>query len=500
MSLPLPRITNPFLIFLLITVLSLILRLSLISQGPYHVDCLSIAMKSQDTWETGRLSYALGFGYPLVVMMGAFFIGIFKTFGSHDPVFAVNFMSVFFGSLAVGMIYLLARRLFDPRTAFFSAVLFCFSPIFLATSVYGMNHIPAVCFLLASLYFLVGYLKDGRASGFIWSCFFLACMGASRIQDMVLMIPAISVLFWAHGGYARAKKLFLYLAATAAALTLLHIPYLSASHAAGYTSQLHDYWSQGLIKNFRGLITPYLARNIGHMYSNFSLLGLILLFMGVIGLFQKERKTAIFLGVWVLVPFLFLGNLFMSLPRFFIVLIPALVLYQGFALARYDRRGTKWRWLTGAILIALVILQLNAVLPGLKYRHRHSTIVDYAHSIAQATEPDAAIMAGDESAFIFYYAKRDILAGPHCLFGCSQESLEAFRTVLDRELKAGRPVYITDIGLYAANPQGEFHRFLNSGYDLQLVGNYLYEDWHHDCFHLLVWPSSLYRVNGKDQP
>lgn len=501
MSLPLPRALTPLFVFLSLIGLSFILRLFLISQGPYHVDCLNIAIKAQETFETGRLSYALGFGYPVVVIAGALLVGIFNGCGIHDPVIAVNFLSVVFGSVAVGMLYLLAKRLLSPEAALFGAVLFSTSPIFLATSVYGMNHGPAVCFLLTSLYFIVRYFKSGRASDFLWSGFFLACMGASRIQDMVLVIPAIGVLFLTQGNLAWTKRfvlLFEFLTVTTAVLLILHIPYLNAGHTAGYTAQLNDYWSLGLVKNFHGLITPFLARNMGHLLSNFTLPGLLVVAAGVLGLFQGERKIALFLCVWFLVPFLFLGNLVMSLPRFFIVLIPAVVLCQAYALTRYSQ-GARWaRWGARVIFISLIIMQLTAVLPGLIYRHGHATIVDYARSIQQATEPDAMIMAGDEAAFISYYTKREILTGPHCLFGCAKESLEAFRIVLDRTLRSGRPVYITDIGLFANNPRGEFYTFLDSGYDLQFVGQYLFEDWHHDCFELLVWHSRLYRLTLKD--
>ncbi len=482
--------------FSLLFLASLLLRLSLISAGPYHVDCLNIALKAQETLATGQLSFALGFGYPLMVLLSAAVMAIFHLFGISDPVMAVNFLSALMGSLAVGMFYLFGRRfLEDERAAVFGAFLFSTSPIFLATSVYGMNHAPAVCFLLVSLYFLFKYFQSRNIRDLFCAGVFLACMGATRTQDMVLVLPAMLVCFW-HSpsrGSARIKELIVFGMVTLIVLGLFHINYLSAGARAAYAGQVHTYWQEGLIANFQGFLTPNMKRAVGY---NFSLASFLLSLFGLALLLKRRLKSAIFLLVWFLVPLFFLGNLLMIRPRFFIVLIPAVMTVQGYALSGLARSGPWARRGAALIVVLLAVLQAWTVWPGIAYRHRHARIVEFTQWVGEKTPPNAQVIAGDEGAFIVQYAKRELLPKPICTHGCSPEKLEQFGRKLDDILKV-QPVYITDIALWADNDRRDFNDFMTSRYDLKLLGQKTYEDWHSDCFVLVTWKSEFYKVEPK---
>jgi len=491
-----PSRWNPHFVALLLFAVSFVLRSSLISVGPYHIDCLILSQAAQKTFETGHLSFALGFGYPAMVMMGAFMISVFHVMGIHDPVLAMNFISVVSSSIAVGMLYLLTKRLLDDqRTAFLSAFLFCISPIFLATSVYGMNHAPAVCFLLTSLYFLFGYFKSEQLKDLLWSAVFLGCMGATRTQDMALVVPAIAVAFMLSraGGARWAIRFLIYSGTVFLILGLFHFDYLFAASRSGYADQLGLYWQQGLLSNFKGLFSPYLKVALG---SNFSLASFLLTLFGLTMLVKRDLKPALFIIVWILVPFVFLGNLLMVRPRFFIVLIPAIMICQAYGLAYFSRKGLLGQWGTGLVIVLLTVMQIGIVWPGLIYRHQNATIVDYARHIGRLTPPNAKLITGDEGAFIVNYASRELLQKPRCNFGCSEESLHEFRHVLDKTLQQ-RPVYITDIALWADNDGHGFLDFMKAHYDMKLAGRTLYEDWHPDTFWLVVWDSELFWVQPK---
>ncbi len=102
---------HPLLFPPLLFVLCFLLRFSLISKGPFELDCLSLALKSEQFITTGKLQYLSGAGYPLAVLLGAFFIKITNLLSIRDSVFAVNFMSVCFGSAIAPLQYLLTKNL-----------------------------------------------------------------------------------------------------------------------------------------------------------------------------------------------------------------------------------------------------------------------------------------------------------------------------------------------------------------------------------------------------
>ncbi len=498
MSLPLPQRLHPSHIFLLLVILSFLLRLSLISQGPYHVDCLMIALKAQETFETGHLSYALGFGYPLVVLLATVFVAVFHAAGVADPVIAFNFMSVVFGSFAVGMLYLFVRRLLGETEAILAAILFSTSPIILSTSVYGMNHAPAVCFLLATLYFLLGHLKSGRMSDFVMGGIFLGCMGSSRTQDMVLAVPAIMVLFWTYQSLNWKQKLlhltaFFFVAGFV--MALLHLPFLLAA-PAGYSGQVKEYWLYGLIKNFGGVFSRFLPRNLGHLVANFAWPGLITAIVGIILLARKNFNAALFLLVWFLVPFLFLGNLLMSIPRFFVVFIPAVVIAQAYALAIVFGLERPKRWFAGIFFLSLIMGQLLSILPGLILRHQSSKVVEFAQWTATVTEKNSKIIAGDEGPFIEHYGKRTVITPPNCLLECPADVLQGFKKVVDEAMAQG-PVYITGIGLSSTSVNDDFIDFMAKNYRIKYLDQHVFEDWHHDCFLVGIFDVYMMRVTPR---
>jgi len=178
---------------ILLILFSFVIRFALISKGPYHVDCLSLAMVSQHLADNFQLKHQFGSGYPLTVILGALFIAFTRLFQITDPVYSVNLMSVVLSSLSVGVFYVLVERLLNKRTAVFAAVAFSLSPIFLGISVYGKSHIPSLFFLLLSVYFLTRNGEDRTIKDFWLSAVFMGFMGACRLQDMVLVAPAVTV-------------------------------------------------------------------------------------------------------------------------------------------------------------------------------------------------------------------------------------------------------------------------------------------------------------------
>src|ERR1041385_9432311 len=128
--------------------LSFVLRLSLVSKGPYHVDCLYLVMQVEKTFETHQLQYLFGFGYPLTVIFASCAVLLGQWTGMNDPFMCVNLMSAVFGALGVFVFYLIAQDFFDEKAAVLGALIFSLNPIFLGVSTYGTSHTLSVFFLL----------------------------------------------------------------------------------------------------------------------------------------------------------------------------------------------------------------------------------------------------------------------------------------------------------------------------------------------------------------
>ncbi|RLE47071.1 hypothetical protein DRJ22_00315 [Candidatus Woesearchaeota archaeon] len=86
---------------------------------------------------------------PVIV---PFVLGFFWKLGL-DPVFFGKLFEIVLGSFSVGLLYVLAKSWFGKRTAVFAGVIFAFSPLFFYLSFHQYTEIPALFFVLLSLWF-----------------------------------------------------------------------------------------------------------------------------------------------------------------------------------------------------------------------------------------------------------------------------------------------------------------------------------------------------------
>ena len=175
------RKPTSLLIPLALFLVSFLLRLFLTSKGSYHLDCLNLAILAERSLDTGSLQSQFGPGYPVAVLLSAFFIFVSRIFSQNDPVIAVNLMSVVSSALCIPALYVIAEKLFGRLPAFLSAVIFSVTPIFLSISIYGKSHAPSLFFLLTGICFLLSFLETREKKTLVISSIFIGLMGASRL-------------------------------------------------------------------------------------------------------------------------------------------------------------------------------------------------------------------------------------------------------------------------------------------------------------------------------
>lgn len=498
-----PRLKQYFIPVLLFS-LSLLIRLSLISKGPYHSDSLFFAMNVDETWRTHQIHFLHGHGYPFLAITGALFFGFLKTLGSLDPFFAVNLLSVITSALCLFPLYAICKNLFDPLTALVTTLLFCVSPLFLSTSVYGNSHTLFLLLALLTIFFILRYKTNDQPHLLWWGTLCWGLAGATRIQDLIFTSLAMAWLFLFVPPVAEKKKWRDLAIVSAVSFFIIFLFYLPL-----FWQRTGKYYSTGFFRfNFldplSDLFPPYyLGVSAQYLIKNFHPLGIISILLGIFQLLKADRRKSIFLLLWVFIPFLVLGNHFFTTPRWHMPITVPLTIFQGYFLAKLIS-GKKTRFQLVGILLVLVLLirSLTLMLPILLFRHEQALTPDFGRWVAAHTEPHALIIVGDDGSFISYFGQRklyhqintdtDVFRADKPL----EKELREYKNTLDQFLAAGTPLYITEIGLFSNNT-GLFFAFMTKYFQLTFVGEAPIEVWHRACIEQTLLNIKLYKITKK---
>jgi hypothetical protein len=199
-----------------------------------------------------------------------------------------------------------------------------------------------------------------------------------------------------------------------------------------------------------------------------------------------------------LVPFSLYCNLFTISPRHQIIMLPAFIILECYTLRRFMGFNRLFRLSALVIFVLTVLISFFHYLPYYVFRHQHSPITEYARWLGQSTEEDAQIIATDISLFIKRYGRRTplgrILQDGHIY---QQEELLAYKAELEALLAQGVPVYITKTGLVTYDIRKKFSTFMADNFELTLVGDHIYEDWHRGYLNFRVFQNPLYKLGMK---
>ena len=416
----------------------LIVRVCFISRGPYHVDTLNLVMQAQATLKDHQVHFLFGFGYPLTVLLAAGFIWAGERLGAADPVLAVNAMSVIFSSVTVLLTYYTGKALFNASAGAAGALVLSVSPIFLGLSVYGQSQMPALCFFMAGMFFLIREHNHHPAGHLFLSACFLGLAGAARIQDAFLLLPALLFVFFVPPGASGQDPApplpalfsrFWFWAGTALAVAVaFHVPFFLQGNRDVYWSQLQRFWAAGLTSNYLGVDSSRLLLSGVYLVKSMSEIGVFLSFLGLLALARHRRRAAVFLLLWALGPVLFYGNLnTTSTSRFFLPVLPPLCLALGYCWAALVRKGKIFLAAGSVVLIVIIGLLVQYMLPKLWFRHTTAALPEYSLWAGRVTEPNAVIIAGDEALFMMYYSGRETLVRPRSLEVLPEVQLEKFK-------------------------------------------------------------------------
>ena len=493
------------LITLALFSLSFALRLSLISKGVYHNDCLCLVMQSLETVRTHTIHYLHGHGHPLTAIMGALSVKLMPLFACDDPVLAVNMMSVVLSSLTVPIIYLFAKKLFDQPTGFLSAVLFSLNPIFLSISVYGNSHTIVILFVSLGVYFLISHLKN-RKNIHVWgAAIFFGLAAAARIQDLLIIAVPLSVLYFL--GLDKdtgkdpqdppAKKVRIYFAALILIMfiaAMFYWPVLNSQKA----ESVDGFMRRIIFSTYGYRIEPFFTYGFGYLLTSSSYIGIGTALAGLLGMARKRPKTACSLLLWFAFPFCVFSMMNVVTPRYFSIAMIPWSICQAYILNILLKQPKPWfRYTAIGVFLLNCSVMMYAIATPLMFRHQYALTDDFGRWIARITPPSAEIISMDEFLFVQYYGQRTLLGRPIFQYDDSLKELKAFKEKLDEKLDSRVPVYITTFGLVTYDVSQTFINFMNNNYTLVPVGTHWVEDWHPGELEDMIIECVLYRVLKK---
>ncbi len=333
-------------------------------------------------------------------------------------------------------------------------------------------------------------------------------MGASRLQDMLLMAVPISFLcvFGTDLASRHSKKLnalpqvFTFWTIAMVVVAAFHLPYLNAQQHTHYAHNVSRFWQQGIPGNFRGIFSKSLTVSFIFLLKTFTEAGFAIALIGLAFIGKKSPRILFFFLLWIGIPLLFYGNLYTTVPRYLAFLLPPLILAQGYLFAKLMTINFPFRLMSTAVYCTIVYLMFTSIFPFLYARHAYALLPDYAQWVSQKIDKDARLIVTDDRLFYEHYGNLNTVSRPMGFLSMKDESLSRFKKKLDTILDDNVAVYTTSVGLYAYNPDGKFSSLIKEHYRLETVGAKLYEDWHRGGLKQKIFPNLLIRLRKKRLP
>lgn len=480
-------------ILLFLFAVNFITGLSLLNEGLFHCDSVFLAEAVEKTYATGVLQPAYRGRFGSVIVNLALYYPFFLLGQNAD--FALRVSSILFYSLSIIVLFLLISELLDNRlTAFFTACLFSFTPFCFIPNTYGKEHGLSNFVFLLSLYLLSRAFT--RRSLLICgiSSFLLACSVTIR-ESMLAVIPLYFFLYAKPAiSFHPLKVIIPQERRNLKWLSAAFVPFLLTlifSLRAYLGSVIYDsvMIENFASSNFMGFFSPVLPYALRDFYLAIPLPLLVFSVTGVVMMLKNRHIfMAVFFIFWFALLFYF-GNVSCYAPRYLDIPSIPIYVFAAYALSLLYRKYKLGAWF---ILVCSIIYMLILSLPLLVFRHSYNGEKQFAFYVARNTEPNAVVIAMDDSPFIEYYAKRKTLLHP---IG-NQKEIGAFIAMVKQQLENHLPIYLIGSGL-SYDPGDNFRESLFNFFNLELVGRKLAEDYHRPELQFQTYLEELFRITLK---
>lgn len=286
-----------------------------------------------------------------------------------DPNAAMTLLSVLSGSVATALVFLLARRFVDRRSAVVASLLFSTAPLVWYYSVVALSYMTTGAVALALLLALLTAVQRRSTRHLLIASVLLAVIGALRPTDEALLVPAWFVVAFTFGWRER----FRAAAVLGVASLAWVVPLLWLSGG------LSRFTSEGsAVADLAGGRTWVLGGNLAGIGQNVGMVaaGLLLAVFGGVVVLVRARRLGVrpfgglttpearVLAGWLVLPLSVyllihtgqLGYVIMLLPVVYVGVARALPRVRAAAAAKADSRPTRQGWRRPAAIISAMLL------------------------------------------------------------------------------------------------------------------------------------------------
>jgi len=449
--------------------LSLFVRVAYVNDGLFHHDSVQLAKAVSGTVESGELHPAVNnkyfcvFIYSLIYhLVGFFGVSIYAS---------VTYSTIFFASLAMVMIFLFVKELWDNEViAVSAALLYSFNPLFLSVTTYAKSHGFAVFMVMLSLYLLVKFLKSNT---YLYGALFVITyvLSLASRPSNILVFPIILLLFFLPHKIINGN-VDSFFSFNKAVILFSSIIGIMLIYFFGIISPIShiDLPSSNLDSMFKLMFLVFLSLPTA--------LTIPLLFILVVSvylmIFKKKDWNLFFLLFWFFCVFLPISITSTVAPRYYVSALIPLCILAGYGIFIIRE---NFRTFSNLLLVSLIVFSLFTIVPVLEYRHNYSGPKEFGIYIREVTEENAIILIGDYAPYIKFYGNRSTLIYEEDVLG-----------IIDDYLNEGIPIYVP---FHIIN-KSDFN--ISKHFNLTFVGEVFNEEFHKSALIKKGFVDKIYRV------
>src|SRR3990167_1478082 len=403
---------------LLILTAGLILRLFRLNQSLWLDEAINVTFVKNLDLKSLIFEYSMGDFHPPLYHI--FMRGWILLFGSSE--IAIRLPSVILGLATVYVTYLIARKLFEEKTALISATLIATSPLHIYYSQEARMYMLAAFFTSLSVYFFVSIIKKEMFLYWIGFTVSTALMLYSDyLPYFILPIYAGYLLIFKKNIQKSVKRTFLPAFILVFVLVLPWFLVFPKQLAAGLSAvSMSPAWANVVgSSSLKDLLLVYVKFVIGRISHDNNLIyallfapaGTIFAFLLLLSPFRMNSRR-FFLWLWLLIPTLgaFVISFFIPVFAYFrlIFVLPAFYLLISSSINLVN--WPKFNRFLLALVLAVNLVSLGIYFSNTKFqRENWKSAVAYIHAIS-GNDSVVLFEASDPFSPFAYYNKDRVKA------------------------------------------------------------------------------------------
>jgi len=326
---------------------------------------------------------------PVFHVMSAFFYSAFGIFGNNAAEFGMKMLSPLLGSLTLIFIYLINKKLFDEKTAFYSLLFTTFVPMFVDYNVFSYIDGVVTFFIVLGIYFTLNgkYIKSSIAGGLaaltkyngifvLPLLIYITCKGTKNRKELAkklavfLIVPMLIASPWFIRNYNDFGNPvwpfmnFIFNGKDTSAFESSELQKFRLGNVFSINSITFTYLSifgvpNGNYNDIFFFKVPYIKALF--VIWLFGTLVFLLPFAKGFAIKDKTKKRILIIWIvsYLAVLILYIGNVGWTAGRFFMPALPALGMIYGNGFSRI-RFKSKNLMVSAHIILLLIILGLVA--------------------------------------------------------------------------------------------------------------------------------------------